>query len=270
MSSTYERVKENSAEFWEFDRVSLIREYKDNKDPLPPPFNVLWYLYIGLRWMCGQRESPFSRGFKWPRRRQGAADVFKIGDAARREYLNTEAKELAAAVEHQVELLHRGQRVLEAEQRSQFEAITGRIEAIKNDVHAIRHVSNPARQPEASSSIPAGPTRLAAIPFRPDASEAKTILHPAPLTSQGYGFSGPRPELHHRQAPTPTGSSSSLQQGGPAAPPQAYQMPLHEVARAALASLPPVSPLPQPQRLPRPEGVRDAGHLPPRSPGPEQ
>jgi len=81
MSSTYERVKENSAEFWEFHRVSLIREYKDNKDPLPPPFNVLWYLYIMLNRLCGKDERAHSRGFKWPRKRQGVPSlIFHLSD----------------------------------------------------------------------------------------------------------------------------------------------------------------------------------------------
>jgi len=75
MSSTYERVKENSTEFWEFDRVSLIREYKDNKDPLPPPFNVIWYLFLLCAKIFRGSDSDLSRGFKWPRKRAGAVEV---------------------------------------------------------------------------------------------------------------------------------------------------------------------------------------------------
>ena len=92
--------------------------------------------YIPLR-LCGTIKPP-SRGFKWPRRRQGAAEVYKIGTMARKSFLEQEAKASHRAVAHQVDLLHRGQRVLEAEQRSQFESITGRIEAIKNEVRSVK------------------------------------------------------------------------------------------------------------------------------------
>lgn len=63
MSSTYDRVKENSADYWKFDRVQLVLEYKDNKDPFPPPLNVVYYLF---RYASGDSATSY-RDLRWPR-----------------------------------------------------------------------------------------------------------------------------------------------------------------------------------------------------------
>ena len=268
MSSTYERVKENSAEYWEFSRVDLVKEYKDNKDAAPPPLNLLYYLYyIPLR-LCGTIKPP-SRGFKWPRRRQGAAEVYKIGTMARKSFLEQEAKASHRAVAHQVDLLHRGQRVLEAEQRSQFESITGRIEAIKNEVRSVRMWSAAAGSTAALSNAAAADTRLAQM------AGSHMAAAPAPSPAQqafmlqsnpgaiGYGFAGQRPEFRsashdrHRPAPSLPGNAvtapmsiddstimSGAQQSSQQRQQQQQQLQQQQlqevdVARAALASLPP-------------------------------
>ena len=46
MSSTYEEVKEDSCNIWRADRVhSVVSEYKDNREVLPPPLNILTLPY---------------------------------------------------------------------------------------------------------------------------------------------------------------------------------------------------------------------------------
>lgn len=123
MSSTYDRVKENSADYWKFDRVQLVLEYKDNKDPFPPPLNVVYYLF---RYASGDSATSY-RDLRWPRRRhsQVAIDVYKCGRKARKEFLASEAKAESLEVVQRVERLHDGLTILEREQHSQFESLTG-------------------------------------------------------------------------------------------------------------------------------------------------
>ena len=46
MSSTYEERKEDSCNIWRADRVhSVVSEYKDNREVLPPPLNILTLPY---------------------------------------------------------------------------------------------------------------------------------------------------------------------------------------------------------------------------------
>ena len=45
MADTYGRVTADGVIRWQFERAGLILEYKDGKPPLPPPFNVLCFLY---------------------------------------------------------------------------------------------------------------------------------------------------------------------------------------------------------------------------------
>jgi len=58
MSSTYEEIRIKGMREWQFERAKLIREYKDRKTALPPPFNVLWiasYVFRALRRVaCGE------------------------------------------------------------------------------------------------------------------------------------------------------------------------------------------------------------------------
>ena len=48
MSDTYAHVMEKGRERWTFERANLIKEFKDTKAPLPPPFNVFWKLFVDL------------------------------------------------------------------------------------------------------------------------------------------------------------------------------------------------------------------------------
>jgi len=41
MTSTYERVKEDSRLYWQFERTKVILEFKDTKGALPPPLNLI-------------------------------------------------------------------------------------------------------------------------------------------------------------------------------------------------------------------------------------
>ena len=44
MSDTYAKVTGEGVLRWQFEKSLLILEYKDTKPPLPPPFNVPWYI----------------------------------------------------------------------------------------------------------------------------------------------------------------------------------------------------------------------------------
>jgi len=68
MTSTYERVKEDSRLYWQFERTKVIMEFKDTKGALPPPFNLLplvffdfpRWLYRNIRWLLGKKVHPDS------------------------------------------------------------------------------------------------------------------------------------------------------------------------------------------------------------------
>jgi len=122
-----------------------------------------------------------------------------------------------------------------------------------------------------------GPPRLTAVPLSQNSQNAdgRNLLQPAPLSAVGYNYNQPRPDYPHRPAPTPAGNGNgahaankqptqphSQQAASPAgyvSQQQQYGLPLHEVARAALASLPPL-PTPNAQRLPPP--ARGSGYMP--------
>ena len=48
MSDTFAHINEQGELRWCFERAQLIDEFKDFKTPLPPPFNLLWLLFVSI------------------------------------------------------------------------------------------------------------------------------------------------------------------------------------------------------------------------------
>merc|ERR1711988_1925807 len=48
MSETFGRITSEGERRWLIDRGNLILEFKDKKEPLPPPLNILWMLFAYL------------------------------------------------------------------------------------------------------------------------------------------------------------------------------------------------------------------------------
>ena len=46
---------EKGYEKWLAERVALIKEFQDERDPLPPPLNLPLMLIHFARWVCGHR-----------------------------------------------------------------------------------------------------------------------------------------------------------------------------------------------------------------------
>ena len=140
MSSTYEQVRENSERFWVFDRVTLIAEYKDNRDPFPPPFNALYILGYDVpkmlihfaKRLCRQQVSKLyfghaRRGFSTLNSLRVASGLQQDERWHLRQYLEKHELREKAKVEQQLVDLQRGQTTLEAEQRSQFDSLNSKI-----------------------------------------------------------------------------------------------------------------------------------------------
>lgn len=48
MGARFEAMTEEGFETWLQERISLVREYKDLRDPLPPPLNVVYILLVDM------------------------------------------------------------------------------------------------------------------------------------------------------------------------------------------------------------------------------
>ena len=148
MSSTYEEVRDDSELFWQFERVGLIREYKDNRDPLPPPLNALYIVFHDLPkwlrrthmravvWACGSccdvdletQDDPLERGFATPMRYSAASELMYAEQSYQRSYLDRTESEQRASIDRRVADVASLQYTLEAETRAQFEALNARLD----------------------------------------------------------------------------------------------------------------------------------------------
>lgn len=69
MSHRFEKLQEKASEIWLFERLRLYKEYKDERDAIPPPLNSIPLLYLLFK-ACFRRcrDDPSRRlnGFKLP------------------------------------------------------------------------------------------------------------------------------------------------------------------------------------------------------------
>ena len=133
MSDTYARVMKKGRERWTFERAQLITEFKDTKPPFPPPFNVLWQLFVELpaQWRAGDEDEVDTDGFKT------VPDLKLL-----RKLEGDEQAHLKKCIEAQAERAHDGQdgqirelkdKLAEVQEtcRAQFETLTRHIEATR-------------------------------------------------------------------------------------------------------------------------------------------
>ena len=186
MSSTYEQVRENSERFWVFDRVTLIAEYKDNRDPFPPPFNALYILGYDVpkmlihfsKRLCRQQVSKLyfghaRRGFSTLNSLRVASGLQQDERWHLRQYLEKHELREKAKVEQQLVDLQRGQTTLEAEQRSQFDSLNSKI---NNAARMWRELDDLRARMEAGGGVvraPASPPPARRPPSPPPGGPAR-------------------------------------------------------------------------------------------------
>ena len=57
MTNSYEVIKNESFLYRRFERVNIVVEYKDFRMAVPPPLNVVWFIYKAIRALfCGCRQ----------------------------------------------------------------------------------------------------------------------------------------------------------------------------------------------------------------------
>ena len=113
MSARYESVVAEGYEKWLAERVALIKEFQDERDPLPPPLNVFWGLYELMRSLqreyqaraMPQMQRRSLPGFKLVVGGRAAEHARSTASELRRLYLKAEVEEEEASMEaHKVHL----------------------------------------------------------------------------------------------------------------------------------------------------------------------
>lgn len=52
------RIESASTKYWALQRYHIVGEYV-NRSPIPPPLNIIWYIYLIIRYIIrGCRKSP--------------------------------------------------------------------------------------------------------------------------------------------------------------------------------------------------------------------
>ncbi|CAH8461097.1 unnamed protein product [Schistosoma rodhaini] len=69
-ASTYMRIESASTKYWALQRYHIVGEYV-NRSPIPPPLNIIWYIYLIIRYIIrGCRKSllksdhPFKKSYE--------------------------------------------------------------------------------------------------------------------------------------------------------------------------------------------------------------
>ena len=137
MSSTYEEVKEDSCNIWRADRVhSVVSEYKDNREVLPPPLNILTLPYHvrngTLRaWArcCTDQPAPLNTdGFVIRGSAAKTASLRKQEKRNQRAFVKQRESENMSKTERRVEDVQRRMEKMETENRNMLEQLNGRFD----------------------------------------------------------------------------------------------------------------------------------------------
>eukprot|EP00966_Prymnesium_polylepis_P023199 533865-Prymnesium_polylepis.1 len=108
MSARYETVQEKSAELWLFNRLYLFKEYKDDRDSVPPPFNLIQLVFTLLRSACGTSAKSKQRGYKLRKPLQIGpyAFVLQLSRQCRDKFLAKDDDDKASRVDSMILKVH--------------------------------------------------------------------------------------------------------------------------------------------------------------------
>uniref|UniRef100_A0A7S3BUD2 Ion transport domain-containing protein n=1 Tax=Haptolina ericina TaxID=156174 RepID=A0A7S3BUD2_9EUKA len=134
LATTYGRIIKESEGFWLFERAQLISEYKDTKPPLPPPFNILWYLFYSLPRLIKSRartdKSSLQRGFKRVPDTKMLKVYLKREQHAHQKCILMQQTRRAGTMVARSERHENSIKSLEEKNRARFEALNRRIDLI--------------------------------------------------------------------------------------------------------------------------------------------
>ena len=151
MTQAYERIREESILFRKYRQVDLIREYKDKRSPLPPPFILFHFLFkvVGAIFGLGGRgrnESEVEEGFSDYVWHATAEKLLKKECAFRDKYIQSQL--LAHSSDHaqKIDELYAEQSRLSAEMQQNGEVNTGRFDRIEDRLKRLADLLAPPKQ----------------------------------------------------------------------------------------------------------------------------
>jgi len=267
MSDTYSEIKASSLQQWQFDRIHLILEFKDERGPLPPPLNIIWTIFFDLLYMrvwrkccikpsfdqqsTRERTTP---GINMPIDTESQAKVVQ----ARDEFLRQDREREKESMEHKVAVLHREHKLLRDEHNQTQEMLAGRSAAIIERLSRLETILNPngelsttpmpgslartgrkkpPQTPKRIETRPHGGTESPHGIIVPSAPN-QVLLEPLSLAQHGMHGVGAR-------------VGSVPQHTSVCSPPGAA---LRPSAHPAICQLAPLPPIPVPRRPPAPPG----------------
>ena len=142
LQSTYVRILGESQGFWLFERAQLIAEFKDTKPPLPPPFNVIWYIcYSVPKTMYSRYQARHSSdvpspttGFKRVPNEKLLRQLWKKEQQYLKVSLDERRKRQAASAAAKTDQQGQAITKLEEDSRTRFETLNGRIDELRSQL----------------------------------------------------------------------------------------------------------------------------------------
>merc|ERR1719502_144589 len=138
MSSKFEKIMNDANVLWLQELVQMILEFKDDRDPVPPPFNVLYMFFIELPYKCykyasgAKAPSSPSNGFKLQINRRVYNRLHQISAACRNTYWKMKQMSESSELQPQIHSIHG---VLQEELAGQ-EAIAMQLDLIRGELQS--------------------------------------------------------------------------------------------------------------------------------------
>ena len=178
MSASYEKVTEKATQLWLFERMSLYKEYKDDRDAFPPPLNALQFLWDATMYCCHIPSAGRFRGFKLPRPLElGPLQYIQtLSCACRDRFLKEDDDNMESALETRVRKMQGSTETAALAERLRFEMIQGRLDKLED---LLCRVAAPAGTAPLQPGLPA-----------PAIDHASARRRAAALTAAG-GAAGP-------------------------------------------------------------------------------
>ena len=139
-SDTFAHINSEGERRWLLDRGYLILEFKDKKDPLPPPFNLLWMLAVSLpksilrftrSFTSSETEEAPSTGFKLIPTSLQLMEKYREQELdALRECVKRREESSAESLEAKVQVVQEVLDKVQEDTRTHYEAISGRLDRL--------------------------------------------------------------------------------------------------------------------------------------------
>jgi len=140
MTNSYDNIKKESYLYRCFERVGVVVEYKDYRNAVPPPLNVVWVVASVVYWVmccCCKRKPTTGKasGFSVFKDEETSANIRYTERELLKRVLKQDSARQSNTTDFKVDALHNDSEKIQDTSRLYFEATVGRFDHLQHQLN---------------------------------------------------------------------------------------------------------------------------------------